>query len=75
MIYKYINDLAPQYVCDLFNSNDSIHSNNTHDSNLLRTTKSHTAYYLRSFTVSGLNLWNTIIIFVLISKIVQLYFK
>ncbi len=39
MIYKCRNGLAPQYLCDLFNSNDSMHSYNTRNFNQLRATK------------------------------------
>ncbi len=60
MVYKYRNSLAPQYLCDLFNSNESMHSYNTQNSSQLRATESRTAYYHHSFTVSGLNLWNSL---------------
>ncbi len=69
MIFKCRNGLAPQYLCDLFNSNGSVHSCNTRNSSQLRATKSCTAYYHHSFTVSGLNLWNS---FLEISKKVLL---
>ncbi len=52
--------LAVQYLFDLFNSNNSLHSCNTQNSSHLQATKSHTAYYYHSFTVSGLNLWNSL---------------
>ncbi len=35
MIYKCRNGLAPQYLCDLFNSNASMHSYNTQTSSQL----------------------------------------
>ncbi len=60
MIYKCRNGIAPQYLCDLFNSNDSMHSYNTRNSSHLWATKSRTAYYHHSFTVSGLNLCNSL---------------
>ncbi len=60
MIYKCRNGLAPQYLCDLFNSNYSMHSYNTRNSSQLQTTKSCTAYYHCNYTVSGLNLWNSL---------------
>ncbi len=37
-----------------------MHSNNTRNSSQLQTTKSCTAYYHHSFTVSDLNLWNSL---------------
>ncbi len=60
MIYKYRNGLALQYLCDLFNSNDSMHSYNIQNSSQLRATKSCPAYCHHSFTVSGLILWNSL---------------
>ncbi len=60
MIFKCRNCLASQYLCDLFNSNGSVHSCNPRNSSQLRATKSCTAYYHHSFTVSGLNLWNSL---------------
>ncbi len=35
MIYKCRNGLVPQYLCDLFNSNDIVHSYNTQNSSQL----------------------------------------
>ncbi len=43
MTYKCRNGLGPQYLCDLFNSNNSMHSHNTQNSSQLRATKSHTS--------------------------------
>ncbi len=56
MIYKCRNCLALQYLCDLFNSNNSMHSYNPGHSSQLRATKSCSALYYRTFTASGLNL-------------------
>ncbi len=50
--------LAPQYLCDIFIANNSNHSYNSRNASQLRATITRTAYYYRSFTVSGLNLWN-----------------
>ena len=52
--------LAPQYLCDMFTANNSNHSYNTRNATQLRATLTKTAYYYRSFTVSGLNLWNSL---------------
>ncbi len=60
MIYKCRNGLAPHYLCDLPNSNESMHSYNPRNSSQLRATKSCTAYYHHSFILSGLNLWNSL---------------
>ncbi len=52
--------LAPQYLCDMFMANNSNHSYNTINATQLRATITRTAYYYRSFTVSGLNLPNSL---------------
>ncbi len=59
MIYKCRNGLALQYLCDLFTSNDSMHYYNNWNSSQLQTTKSLIEYH-RSFTISVLNLWNSL---------------
>ncbi len=56
MIYKCRNDLALKYLCDLFNSNDSMHFYNTRNSSQLEPLN-HT---LPTITVSNLNLWNSL---------------
>ncbi len=56
MIYRCRNGLALQYLCDLCNSNDSMHSYNTRNVSQFRATKSHTAYYQCRFIVSGTSL-------------------
>ncbi len=58
LVFKCRMGLAPQYLCDMFIANNSNHSNNTRNATQLRATITRTAYYYRSFTVSGLNLWN-----------------
>ena len=60
MVYKCRNGLAPQYLADLFRSNDVNHSYPTRNSSQLRATKTRTEYYHNSFTVSGQNLWNSL---------------
>ncbi len=60
LVYKYRMDLAPQYLCDMFIGNNSNHSYNTRNATQLRATITRTAYYYRHFTVSGLNLWNSL---------------
>ncbi len=52
MIYKCRNGLNLQYLCDLFNPTECMHSYNTRNSSQLRYTKSRSAYYHHSFTVS-----------------------
>ncbi len=70
LVYKCRMGLAPQYLYDMFIANNSNHSYNTRNTTQLRSTITRTACYYRSFTVSGLNLWN---IFLTILKNVHLY--
>ena len=58
MVYKCRNSLAPSYLEKLFTSNDTKHTYNTRHSSQLRSTKTRTTYYHKSFTVSGHKLWN-----------------
>ena len=57
-MYKCMNGLAPQYLCDMFTSNN--HSCNTRNASQPKPPKARTAYYQRSFSVSGLKLWNSL---------------
>ncbi len=57
LVYKCRMGLAPQYLSDIFIVNNSKQSYNTRNAAQLRATITRTAYYYRSFTVSGLNLW------------------
>ncbi len=52
--------LAPQYVYDIFINNNSNYSYNPRNATPLRATITRTTYYYHSFTVSGLNLWNSL---------------
>ncbi len=70
LVYKCRMGLAPQYLCDMFIANNSNHSYNTRNVTQLRATITRTAYYYRSFTVSGLNCR---ILFLTILKNVYLY--
>ncbi len=58
MVYKCCNSLAPSYLEKMFTSNDTTHTYNTRHSSQLRSMKTRTTYYHRSFTVSGHKLWN-----------------
>ncbi len=60
LVYKWRMGLAPHYLCDMFIANNSNHSYNTRNAIHLRATITRTAYYYRSFTVSVLNLWNSL---------------
>ncbi len=58
MVYKCRNSLAPSYLENISTSNDTKHTYNTRESSQVRSTKTRTTYYHRSFTVSGYKLWN-----------------
>lgn len=60
MIYKAQNDLAPEYISNLFTKISDVHDRNLRcvNNDLLRVPKSRTSYYENSFTVSGAKLWN-----------------
>jgi hypothetical protein len=60
MIYKCRNNMAPTYLTDCFNQNDTHHEHDTRHSGNLRATLSTTEYYHKSFTVSGPTLWNNL---------------
>ncbi len=60
LVYKCRMGLAPQYLCDMFIAKNSNHSYNTRNATQLRATITKTAYYYHRFTVSGLNLCNSL---------------
>ncbi len=60
LVYKCWMGLATQYLCDMFIANNSNHSYNTRNATQLRATITITASYYHGFTVSGLNLWNSL---------------
>ncbi len=61
LVYKCRMGLAPHYLCDMFIANNSNNSYNTRNTAQVRATITRTAYYYHhSFTVSGLNLWNSL---------------
>ena len=60
MIYKCRNNLAPDYLRDLFFTNDDTHSYNTRNAADFRLPKTRTEFYRRSFLVSSQLLWNNL---------------
>ncbi len=60
LVYKCRIGLVLQYLGDMFIANTSNHSYNTRNATQLRATITRTAYYCRSFTVSGLTLWKSL---------------
>ncbi len=61
LLYKCRNNLAPQYLIDLFSSHNINHTHNIRHSNKLRCTKIRTQYYHYSTTMSGQRLWNDLL--------------
>ena len=57
-MYKCLNGLAPQYLCEMFTSNS--HSYNIRNASQPKPPKARTAYYQCSVSVSGLKLWNSL---------------
>ncbi len=57
LMYKCLNTLAPCYLTNLFQTNNSIHQYRTRQSNNLHVDKSKFEYYNRSFTITCAKLW------------------
>ena len=55
MVYKAINDLAPDYISDIFTKVSDSHIRNLRsvDNDLLRVPSSKTSFYENSFTISA----------------------
>ncbi len=60
LMYKCLNNLAPCYLTDLFQTNNSIHQYRTGQSNNLHVVKSKVEYTNRSYTFTGARLWNSL---------------
>ncbi len=63
MIYKSVNDLAPNYMKDMFTCVRDSHSRTTRSSvknDLYLPTGKHKELYIESFAYSGANIWNAI---------------
>ena len=54
-VYKAINDLAPEYISDIFTKVSESHIRNLRsvDNDLLRVLSSKTSFYENSFTISA----------------------
>ena len=61
MMYKSLNNSAPDYMSDLFNKVSESHSGNLRSvsNDLLSIPLSKTRYYDRSFAIQGAKQWNT----------------
>ena len=62
MVYKALNNLAPEYINDMFTKVPDTHNRNTRsvDQELLRIPSFKTSLYENSFSVSAARLWNTV---------------
>ncbi len=63
MVYKSVNDLAPNYMKDMFTYVRDSHSRTTRSSvknDLYLSTGKHKELYIQSFAYSGANIWNSI---------------
>ena len=62
MMYKSLNNLAPDYMMDLFNKVSESHSRNLRsvENDLLMIPFSRTRYYDRSFAIQGAKQWNSL---------------
>ena len=59
-MYKCMNNLAPDYLNNYFQTNQNIHSHNTRNASQLRITRTNTEYLHKRFTVSSQKLWNNL---------------
>ena len=62
MVYKALNNLAPNYICERFIMTSDIHSRNLRsvDNKMLHIPSFKTSCYGNSFTISAAKLWNKI---------------
>ena len=62
MMYKALNDLAPEYISSQFSKTFETHSRHLRsvDNELLRVPYSRTCYFEKSFTVDGAKQWNNL---------------
>ena len=62
MMYKSLNNLAPDYMMDLFNKVSESHSRNLRsvENDLLMIPFSRTCYYDHSFAIQGAKQWNSL---------------
>ncbi len=63
MVYKIVNDLAPNYMKDMFTYMRDSHSRTTRSSvknDVYLPTGKHKELYIQSFAYSGAKIWNSI---------------
>ena len=60
MVFKFLNDLVPKYLANIFVPRSHIHTRTTRSCNLLHIPRCGLSYGQRSFTYRGYKLWNFI---------------
>ena len=60
IVYKSTNSLAPQYLCNLFKTNNEIHKYNTRSKQDLHHVRSTLECHNKGFKASSIRLWNTL---------------
>ena len=60
LMYKSLNGMAPNYICDTLTPMQDIHSHYTRNDHLLKIPPSRTSFGKRTFANIGSNLWNSI---------------
>ena len=60
LMYKCMNNLAPDYLTSLFKKRSSIHQHNTRNSNNLDIPKCRTVKAQNSFSYRGVSIWNSL---------------
>ena len=59
-VFKFLNDLVPKYLANVFVPRSHIHTRTTRSCNLLHIPRCRLSYGQRSFTYRGYKLWNCI---------------
>ncbi|KAM7426239.1 hypothetical protein ABFA07_022448 [Porites harrisoni] len=60
MVFKYLNGLAPPYLCQKFKTRSEVHNCNTRNRDRLHIPLCRTAAGQRAFTFRGQRLWNSL---------------
>ena len=62
LMFKCINNTAPNYLCDMFTYVSDVHNVNTRNTNNgnLYVPQPSTSYYTKSLSVNGAKLWNSL---------------
>ena len=60
LVFKYLNGLAPPYLCQKFETRSEVHNRNTRNRDRLHIPLCRTAAGQRAFTFRGQRLWNSL---------------